>query len=352
MHEDSNNDGLKLRYFMATSFIQSHRSSQPEPQGWILAILSALLLSTTAYFCVLAGTYMYHQSASNMLLEELDIGRFGAARKLLERCVTAPPFKSILFLNKSYATDSAEVFEGSISQHLYDALVYLHEGKLLNAKEQIEKIDPSSLISNLADLRENLEVKGPHKRVEYLIRAEKNKKLSANSIEELDSQLERILDKHMKTSRDFADFFSLDSAYIDTPHPTSPLVYRNGVLKDLPQLKFIPDGLTDLDNLQRELLKAGGRVRTSQTNAAREYEEKVSSFKDRSLSEIYEFNRLSDRRSEAAESKNNLTAKYNSEKRLLEETLKRIVQLRASQAYFKHLDPPFWLQDLVNSTEL
>ena len=114
---------------MASSFIQAHRSSQPEPQGWILAIFSVLLLSALAYFCVLGGTYMYHQSASNMLLKELDLGRFGAARKLLERCVTAPPFKNILFLNLSYSTDSANVFEGSPSQHLYDALVFFMKEK-------------------------------------------------------------------------------------------------------------------------------------------------------------------------------------------------------------------------------
>ncbi|MEZ4753189.1 MAG: hypothetical protein R3A13_02635 [Bdellovibrionota bacterium] len=331
---------------MTTGFIQS-RHSKPEPQAWLLAGLALILFICAAYYSVLAGTYLYHTTASKMLLNELDAGRFGGARALLKRCITRPPFSSLLIFSQSNARDSAEQFKGSISQHLYDALVYLDIEEVEKAAEELNKVDPNSIIPNLAVLREDVEVEGPHRRIDNLLAARKAAVSAKHQIQTLTSELSASLDKHMKTSRNFADFFSLDSAYKDFPNSSAPLTYKNGVLKDLPQLRALPDGIEDLAVLRNKLNSIGGRVRTSELDAAAEYHRKIGALKDKSLAEVYEFNRITERLSNASALESSLTAKYNSERRLLAETLKQIIKLRAEEAYFKHLDPPFWLRELV-----
>ena len=329
---------------MAKSLTQRSRSL-PEPQGWILAIVSSCFLLAAGYFVLLSSTIMFHEYSSSSLIEELDKKRLGAARTYLERSIKAPPFANVLVFSQA---KNKKTKHRQTSEALFDAYAYLTSDNIEGAFTRINSVPEADLVYALGRLRQEIELSMP-KQLASKVEIEHQAIATARAeIGGLKESQERALIKHREISIRFADFFSLKTAY-GNDIPSEPLIYKSGVLEGLPMLKGIKDNISDLKALQRELMYLGGRVRVSARTAHSEYNEKTLALRDESLSQIHEYNRLGKRIEEVKVKNEAIFTRYLSARTRLEETLKSLIGALAKESYARYLDPPFWLSSTIRS---
>src|SRR5262249_39352151 len=101
----------------------------------------------------------------------------------------------------------------------------------------------------------------------------------------IDTELDNVRHQHTLIARDLGDLLGLLSVY--SVEPDAPFAaYQAGVLKDLPKLRGLEDGLEDLETLRVKLEKLGGGVRVSAADAHAAFTAKIDELRDTSLALI------------------------------------------------------------------
>lgn len=269
----------------------SRELGAPTALAWIFTLVSITLCVVLAIALQIAG--IYTQSL-------LAYRNFHDPSLVATHTVVEHAFNRLLLANKILANfpflsrPVPNLLSPEKTSELYQILRVLVGNQPQQGKARFE-----SWISSFSDAELSISIAGDvtltHLEKKIATFLETHSKLSENkaALEQLRIEQSKIVFKHALLAKDFSELLSLPSAYeksqADQSERQALKIYKEGVFKDLPRLTGLKDGIADLVVLREELHTSGGAVKTSSSDPAKEFSERLLSMRTFSTELISEY---------------------------------------------------------------
>lgn len=269
-------------------FSKTAHSSDPSIFAWFFAIISALVFSILCLGLYDLSDYLAKNHALSAISK--DSLEFPNARRniYIKTLLQNSNYQTIYNLiykkdehtQKLVATQLFSALEQLISNHYKEAMLAisaLPAEDFVGIEDNIEKMNASSV---------DLERRG-------------------QEIEDLERKIQSVIAQHALVANEFATMMSFHSAYAEAEKKAQPLkellVYKNGILKDLPRLQELPDNIESLLQLKAHLEMLGGKVVTEGADAHTYFNEKLQELRDKSLALQQQFETFQKEREELSQ---------------------------------------------------
>lgn len=245
-------------------------SNKPTSSAWLIAIMSLILLLVTLGLIGTLSSELALQAAHRQLSVLLKDPKWSpdAAARSVSILVNRPYLSGSLerLIYPAPSSESEEV------QELYESVELFRLGHIRPAVDKA-RILIANMEQRLQDLPSTYETVRlatfvSEARASLANYANQQRQLRNNELEQnkAAAELKRLSERMTLVANDLGELFSLTPRYRREGGPTEIELYQEGVLRELPQLIDLTDGINDLVTLRTELERAGGKVRSEADN--------------------------------------------------------------------------------------
>lgn len=249
--------------------------------GWIAVVC---IVALGASICIVGnGIKKYY--AAQILRQSLENNRETLAESAISALNTTPTVTKIFLTLIGSAPATPFPGEREQYQRILKLLSELRGRKPEQAAKGIKELDPSILARMIpgAD-REviNSRLQIIRTKLDLYLAANKKNEEQQNSLYSTGISFGKLRTQFRALAQDFGDLMTLrlepegqDTDFI--------IVYSEGILKDLPRLAYLPDGIKDLPELKQHLDRAKGQVQIQGSNLHQQFTAKIDQLRASSL---------------------------------------------------------------------
>lgn len=280
----------------------SHHSAanKPNPASWLVAALSLVFWGFIAFQIIVTSDTIIRRTALEHLKTSLAVSDVPNTRKYLSESLSREGLNKLLDVSLTGNRRSGESYARPLLS-LVDVMRMAQRSEFSGAAATLRTIE-SALSYNLAEDRLG--------EFDNLIRQISQNIEEGKALKQQETELLRSKDEQEKSAKELISRFPVvvrDFAYLlglEAPHEVTQIsVYQEGVLKGLPVVAGIRDGIAELTELGGELQKLGAVVKSGESqNAHQVFTESLEDLRDRTFPFAMESEAIRSKKEEIEES--------------------------------------------------